>query len=102
VKVSEFQRLIADLYLEKDRRRGDQTTFLWLMEEMGELSVAVRDADKAALREELADVIAWTASLANLHGIDLEEALAAKYPGVCVRCRAKPCACPEKRSSASG
>lgn len=94
--MREFQHLIRDLYQAKDERRGTEATFLWLMEEVGELSVSLRKKDLASAREELADVIAWTASVANLLGVDLQDALHAKYPGACIRCGAKPCACPEK------
>lgn len=107
MKVAEFQRHIGELYLEKDRRRGTETTFLWLMEEVGELAEAVRRAPRggaagaehrewrANLEEEFADVLAWTASLANLLDVDLERALREKYPPLCKRCGAKPCACVE-------
>ena len=52
------------------------------------------DPDK--ISEELADVIAWTTSIANLMEIDLEEALAFKYPGKCKKCNANPCQCENK------
>lgn len=93
--LREFQRHIGELYLEKDRRRGVDGTFLWLMEEVGELAEAVRRKEREKLAEELADVVAWTASLANLLGVDLDEAVRAKYPPTCLRCGAKPCACAE-------
>lgn len=94
--VREFQAHMSELYAAKDRRRGAERTFLWLTEEVGELAEAVRKRDFFSAREELADVVAWTASLANLLGIDLEEALLEKYPrGPCARCGASPCACPE-------
>ena len=93
--MREFQRHIGELYLEKDRRRGVDGTFLWLMEEVGELAEAVRRKERAAIEEEMADVAAWLASLANLLDVDLERAAAAKYPATCRRCGAKPCACPE-------
>lgn len=96
MRVGEFQRHIAELYLEKDRRRGAQGTFLWLVEEVGELSEAVRRDERENVEEELADVVAWVASLANLLDVDLEKALAKKYPETCLRCGAKPCACPEQ------
>lgn len=94
MKVAEFQRHIAELYLEKDRKRGREATLLWLIEEVGELTEAARRGEPH-LAEEMADVVAWIASLANLHGIDLERALAEKYPARCKRCDAKPCACAE-------
>ena len=99
MRVGEFQRHIAELYLEKDRRRGVEPTFLWLMEEVGELAEAVRRKERAGLEEEFADVVAWLASLANLLDVDLERALAAKYPATCLRCGAKPCACPERAAA---
>lgn len=93
--MKEFQRHIAELYLEKDRRRGVTPTFLWLMEEVGELSEAIRRNDRKGIEEELADVQAWLASLANLLDVDLDAVARAKYPDKCARCGAKPCACPE-------
>lgn len=96
--VRGFQRHVADLYLDKDRRRGVEPTFLWLMEEVGELAEAVRRKDRAAVEEEMADVLAWLASLANLLDVDLQAAAERKYPATCRRCGAKPCACPEQPS----
>lgn len=96
MRVADFQRHIAELYLDKDRRRGVDGTLLWLIEEVGEMTEAARRKELDQLGDEMADVLAWTASLANLHGIDLEAALARKYPARCARCDAKPCACSEQ------
>ncbi|HEX2022079.1 MAG TPA: MazG nucleotide pyrophosphohydrolase domain-containing protein [Candidatus Thermoplasmatota archaeon] len=93
--MRDFQRHIGELYLAKDRRRGVEGTFLWLMEEVGELAEAVRRKDRAALEEEMADVAAWLASLANLLEVDLQAAMEKKYPATCARCGRKPCACAE-------
>lgn len=95
MRVAEFQRHIAELYLEKDKRRGAEGTMLWLIEEVGEMTEAARRKELEHLGDEMADVLAWTASLANLYGVDLEAALARKYPATCKRCSAKPCVCPE-------
>jgi NTP pyrophosphatase (non-canonical NTP hydrolase) len=95
MRISEFQRHVADLYRAKDERRGKERTFLWLMEEVGELAEAIRRGERDGLEEEFADVMAWLASLASLEGVDLEAAVARKYPDKCKRCGAKPCACPE-------
>lgn len=82
-----FQALIRERYYETDAARGPAGTFLLLMEEVGELATALHDnrpgktpteAQRANLGEEFADVIAWLATLANIHGVDLSEALA-KY-----------------------
>ncbi len=94
MRVREFQTLIQDLYLEKDRARGTEGTFLWLAEEVGELSRSLRKRDFFNAQEEIADVIAWTMSIANLLGIDVEQALREKYPGHCANCGKIPCACP--------
>lgn len=68
-------------YLERDRGRGLFETFSWLVEEVGELAEALRSGDKSRIMEEIADVIAWTVSIANLVDVDIEEALAMKYGG---------------------
>ena len=95
MRVADFQRHIGDLYLAKDQKRGAPGTMLWLVEEVGELSEAVRRGERENAAEEMADVVAWVASLANLLDIDLAAALARKYPPHCKRCGQKPCACPE-------
>jgi len=79
VEVRCLQEAMRKAYLERDRERGLLATFAWLVEEVGELAEAIRRGDPEAAREELADVIAWTVSLANLLGIDVEEALRGKY-----------------------
>jgi NTP pyrophosphatase (non-canonical NTP hydrolase) len=63
-----------------------------MVEEVGELSRAIRDNDPDALQHEFGDVLAWLASLANLCGIDLERA-ANRYAQACPRCAAMPCHC---------
>ncbi len=74
-----LQRAIRDAYLEKDRARGLFATFSWLVEEVGELAEALRSGERDRVSEEIADVIAWAVSIANLVGVDLEEALRVKY-----------------------
>ncbi len=95
MKISEFQKLISDLYIKQDQKRGRSDTFIWLIEEIGELANLLKtqeiNKDKAA--EELADIIAWTTSLANLLKIDLESALLKKYPHKCIKCNSNPCSC---------
>jgi NTP pyrophosphatase (non-canonical NTP hydrolase) len=60
---------------------------------VGELVRAVRRGERANLQEEFADVYAWLATLASLHGIDLEATARRKYAAGCPRCGASPCAC---------
>jgi NTP pyrophosphatase (non-canonical NTP hydrolase) len=79
-----FQQLIRDRYYQTDSARGTPGTFMWLAEEFGELATALMEnapgknptpAQRANLAEEFADVIAWLTTLANIHGVDLEQAL---------------------------
>jgi len=95
MRFSEFQTLIKNLYYKKDRARGIKGTFLWLIEEIGELATLLKnenfEIDK--ISEEIADIIAWTSSLANLLNIDIESALKHKYPNKCSKCNSNPCIC---------
>ena len=81
------------LYGERDKKRGVDGTFIWLVEEIGELSEAVRKRDKISMHEEFADVFAWLLSLANVTGIDLNDSFREKYCNVCPDCKKMPCEC---------
>ena len=78
--ISEFQRLISDRYGKRDRERGTPATFMWFIEEVGELATALAGNDKKNKTEEFADVLAWLCTLANINDIDLENACK-KYTG---------------------
>jgi NTP pyrophosphatase (non-canonical NTP hydrolase) len=93
MELQALQHLMRSLYIERDASRGPDATFRWLTEEVGELAKALRRGDRANLVHEFGDVLAWLASLANLSGVDLEEA-ASRYAGGCPRCGGTPCACP--------
>src|SRR5205809_474617 len=54
--LSQFQDRIRLLYGAKDARRGVEGTFMWFMEEVGELSAALRSGPKDELAAEFADV----------------------------------------------
>ena len=77
--VRQFQRHIADRYEKADRERGTAGTFLWFIEEVGELATALHGQDRANLEEEFADVLAWLCTLANINDVDLAGAVTAKY-----------------------
>ena len=78
--ISEFQGLIEDKYGQRDRQRGTSATFMWFIEEVGELATALAGQDDENKREEFADVFAWLCTLANINGVDIEEACK-KYIG---------------------
>jgi NTP pyrophosphatase (non-canonical NTP hydrolase) len=86
---------MKDIYLHRDRSRGMEKTILWLVSEVGELAEAVRLEKSQKMAEEMADVLAWLCSIANLAGISLEAAALKKYPEQCSRCDSKPCTCKE-------
>jgi len=91
--LSALQRMILQMYGEKDAARGDAATFLWLTEEFGELATALRSGTRDELAAEMADVLAWLATLANIRGIELEEAVIRKYGRACPGCQCVPCVC---------
>ena len=43
--ISEFQELISKKYEKRDRERGTPRTFLWFIEEVGELATALAGDD---------------------------------------------------------
>jgi len=88
-----LQRMILQMYGTKDAARGDAATFLWLTEEFGELATAVRAGDPEELAAEMADVLAWLATLANIRGVDLGAAVVRKYGSGCPGCHRSPCEC---------
>jgi len=91
--LSELQQLICHMYSSKDEARGTDGTFMWLMEEIGELAAALREGTKEELAAEFADVLAWLATIANVADIDLAEAVRAKYGDGCPGCQKMVCAC---------
>lgn len=79
-----FQQLIKDRYYKTDSARGTPGTFMWLIEEVGELATALQEnapgksptpEQRANLEEEFADVFAWLTTIANVNNVDLERAL---------------------------
>ena len=91
--LGQLQQRIRDLYGDKDARRGVEGTFMWFMEEVGELSAALRGGSHDERVLEFADVLAWLATLANTVGVDLDEAVRRKYGTGCPGCGRTPCAC---------
>jgi NTP pyrophosphatase (non-canonical NTP hydrolase) len=93
MSLSDLQTLIRTMYSSKDAARGVEGTFMWLMEEIGELSTALREGSPEELAAEFADVLAWLATIANVADIDLEAAVIKKYGQGCPGCGALVCAC---------
>jgi NTP pyrophosphatase (non-canonical NTP hydrolase) len=96
VHVSELQDVIRRTYLDRDRERGVDGTFRWLVEEVGELARSIRSDDAVNRAHEAGDVLAWLASVANLLDVSLEDAVG-RYANGCPRCGSVPCSCPMRR-----
>jgi len=95
MKISDFQKTIEQIYFERDSGRGLPGTFMWFVEEVGELSTALMKGDREEMKGEFADVFAWLVSLAGIAGIDMTEAVQ-KYSNGCPRCHRTPCRCSQK------
>jgi NTP pyrophosphatase (non-canonical NTP hydrolase) len=91
--LADLQELIARMYSSKDEARGVDGTFMWLMEEVGELAGALREGSHEELAAEFADVLAWLATIANVAKIDLQQAVLDKYGGGCPGCGQFVCTC---------
>ena len=91
--LAELQKMIRETYGAKDASRGVDGTFMWFMQEVGELATALRNGTPQERAFEFADVLAWLATLANIAEVDLDQAIAAKYGGGCPGCGQSPCVC---------
>ena len=94
VSLADLQALIRRMYFEKDQARGVEGTFLWFVEEVGELATALRSGTHDERLEEFADVLAWLATIANVADVDLSQAVARKYGSGCPGCGRMVCTCP--------
>ncbi|MFP6762881.1 MAG: MazG nucleotide pyrophosphohydrolase domain-containing protein [Planctomycetaceae bacterium] len=96
--LNRMQELIEQMYGVKDTSRGTSGTFMWLMEEIGELAAELRkqkpgQPPSEALGLEFADVLAWLVTIANVSGVDLEAAFQQKYGTGCPGCGQPACTC---------
>lgn len=95
ISFADFQLLIRRMYYPKDVARGIDGTFMWFMEEVGELAAALRSGTAAEREAEFADVIAWLTTIANVAEVDLTKALRKKYGNGCPGCGKFVCVCPD-------
>ena len=93
ISFRDFQHLIREMYYEKDVARGIDGTFMWLMEEVGELAAALREGTAQEKAAEFADVLAWLTTIANVAGVDLTAAVIDKYGAGCPGCGRLVCTC---------
>ena len=93
ITLHDFQQLIRQMYHSKDMARGIDGTFMWLMEEIGELASALREGTAEQQAAEFADVLAWLVTIANVAEIDLTSAVSKKYGAGCPGCGKLICNC---------
>ena len=74
MQINEFQEFIRQKYGRRDAERGTAATFMWFIEEVGELATALSGDDDENKIEEFADVFAWLCTLANINGVNIEKA----------------------------
>ena len=74
--IKQFQELIRKRYARRDLQKGTPATFMWFVEEVGELAtiLAEKDSTNREKQEEFADVFAWLCTLANINDVDIESA----------------------------
>ena len=92
MELARLQELMEQTYGHRDRERGLPTSVAWLAEEVGEFAKAARKGTRQQQLDELADVLAWTASIANQLGLSMEEAVG-RYADGCPKCGGTPCGC---------
>lgn len=92
MELADLQATIRATYGERDRARGVDATFGWFVEEVGELSRAIRRQGHDERVHEFGDALAWLVTLADMCDVDMAEA-AARYRDGCPSCHRSPCTC---------
>ena len=91
----EFQKMNEDIYGDMNRKRySDEELVRRFLEEILGMMEPMRKDDREAFKTQLPKIFSWYCALANRQGINLQEALWYKYPGVCPYClRDESCYC---------
>lgn len=97
VTVYDWQRLFHKLYGKANADQTLEQIGYHLVEEVGEVARALRHGNKVNLREEMADVVAWSFAVVIKSGemvgseLRLDEILWDRYPNQCSYCASNPC-----------
>ena len=74
-----LQQDLADRFAARDKESGAAFLVLVLMEEVGELAEAIRRGEREHAQKECADVAFMAFSIANVLGVDIEDAMRTKF-----------------------
>lgn len=96
MSLPEWQKMFENIYGRVNRVAGRDKCWQHILEELGEISRAARINIRRDLEDELADSFAWICAFCNTFGFDLEQAVLARYPEACDRCKQKKCICPRE------
>ena len=92
--VKEFQAMNNDIFSEANKKYSDDHLFRKFFEVVCVMMELVRKDDLKKLPYQLARIYSWWNAIGNRFGLDLDEALWFKYPGVCPYClREANCYC---------
>lgn len=93
--LSEFQKMFAHIYEEKNRRDYHKSSDLIqrLFEEGCVVMELARKDGRSMFRLQLPNIFSWWVALANRMEASLDEALWYKFPGVCPYCMKTGCVC---------
>jgi len=79
LEINVFQNLMKEKLADVDKKMGPLFLFSVLIEEVGELSKAMRAEDKFEVKNELSDIVFIAFCLANLYDVEIEPLLLSKY-----------------------
>ena len=79
MEINVFQSLMKEKLADLDSKMGPLFLLSVLIEEIGELSKAIRDNDEVEVKKELTDIIFVAFCLANVFDMEIEPLLKSKY-----------------------
>ena len=93
ISLEGFQELIRRMYFEKDAARRNRRDIHVADGRSRRIGCGVRNGSHEERLLEFADVLAWLATIANVAGVDLGEAVRRKYGAGCPGCGQFVCRC---------
>lgn len=91
--LNEWQRVLAGIYGKVNKIKMLIQVWLHVSEEIGEICRAYRKKLDDNLKEEMADTVVWTLSMASKLDVNLQELILERYRGRCDVCGKEKCQC---------